>query len=226
MVLTSMYLDEHAGRVHCAPQTPRLTRVGRRIIAGQQRQQRCRIRFRKRSALLSSNKSARRLRTAMADRHSSPHSPAWLPFRRPHQSICRTAYRNRATQIAFGAIVSQIPCPRFSGCSLMALVTKWRQLPSPLSDAQRSAPEESAIAGDDIQRQHFVVELQLLTRFSPISNARSSSAVVADFSCQQRNHRSVRGSAGVAGPDVHRAGSNTDCHVRYLTVTPGDASGN
>ncbi len=108
----------------------------------------------------------------------------------------------------------------------MALGRKWRQLPPLLSDAQRSAPESQQIAGDDIQRQHFVVELQLSLCFSPISNARSSSAVVADSVVQQRNHRSVRGSAGVAGPMFIRAGSNTDRHVRYLAVTPVTPSGN
>ncbi len=105
----------------------------------------------------------------------------------------------------------------------MALVTKVASTPPPLSDAQRSAPEESADRWRDIQRQHFVVELQLLTLLFVLSNARSSSAVVADFSCSATEHRSVRGSAGVAGPDVHPSWHNTDRHVRYLAVTPGDA---
>jgi len=126
------------------------------------------------------------LRTAMADRHSSPHSPAWLPFRRPHQSICL----HRLTAIALRRLpalsLSQIPQgPRFSGCSLMAMVTKVASTaPASFIDAQRSAPEESQqIAGDDIQCQYFrcrrsAAHLPALAH----RNARSL-LLLLDFSC-------------------------------------------
>ncbi len=105
----------------------------------------------------------------------------------------------------------------------MALVTKVASTAPAFSDAQRSAPEESADRWRRYPRQHFVVELQLLTLLFAHQQWRSSSAVVADFSCSATESSLIRGSAGVAGPDVHPSWQQYRRHVRYLTVTPGDA---
>ncbi len=120
------------------------------------------------------------------------------------------AFAARLTAIALRRLpsalsLSQIPCPRFSGCSLMALVTKVASTAPRLfqtSSVQRLKSQQ--IAGDDIQRQHFVVELQLLTLlFAPSAMREVLLLLLLTSVVQQRNHRSVRGSAGVAGPNVH-----------------------
>ena len=71
--------------------------------------------------------------------------------------------------------------------------------------------------------KRFVVELQLLHSASYISSTRVLLLLLLTSSCSTTDIASVRGSAGVAGQMFIRAGSNTDRHVRYLAVTPGDA---